>query len=252
MAIFPSKHPLNRDILYLQEGKLDKPSYVQLEPVSVPISRLRTYTKGASATASEIRLTDESCELLFTKLGMRAPDSWERGFSVGERTLVLPSPALSNQGILSTQYGRPDHPQISACEHTPLITNAQRSHRQFNTPCIRGDYGSTSPSFLPPPVTWRRRRISRVYNSFNRIDWGFVIQSFVGILFILLLGFILITTYHAIWAFICRIFIEIRHFFISIWDSIKGFIGHEWSSFAVFLSNSWESFIAWLKSLVGK
>src|SRR5947207_1264488 len=65
VAIHPSTHPSNNDILYLEKGHLEKPSYVRLQCVAVPISMLQTCTVGSSAKASDIRLKWESTQLLF-------------------------------------------------------------------------------------------------------------------------------------------------------------------------------------------
>lgn len=116
LAIYPSTHPSNTDVLYLQKGKLDKPSYIRLARIYVPISALKTYTRGLMATASDIHLTSLSLGILLRELGMKAPHSLEQGPSVGRATTAIPPspslPVLSTQARLLTPRSMLYHPKI--------------------------------------------------------------------------------------------------------------------------------------------
>lgn len=67
----------------------------------MPISVLKTYTRGLTATASDIRLTNPSLGILLRELGIKAPQSSERAPGVGRATAAIPPPP--SQPVLSTQ-----------------------------------------------------------------------------------------------------------------------------------------------------
>lgn len=117
LAIHPSTHLSNKNVLYLQKRKLDKPSYVQLDRIYLPMSALKTYTRGLMARASDIHLTSKSLDILLRELGMKAPQSLERGPAVGRETATIPPspslPVLSTGSRLFAPRGMPYHPQIA-------------------------------------------------------------------------------------------------------------------------------------------
>lgn len=252
LAIHPSTHPSNTDVLYLQKGRLEKPSYVELKGIYLPISALQIYTKGRSATASDVRLKSHSLGVLLRKLKMRRPESLEQGPGVARRTTAIPSsPSLSilSPGTLSASNCMPYRPQVSVREDTLSVTNTVRLSRPFLISYSRSNYGSTDNWSLPPPITSSHRgRTSNVSRSFSSMGRGIFLPSLKVITCLLLVGFIVLYAP----ALIGRIFTKIGHFLTSIWSSCWGFIAHGWRSFVGFLGNNWHVFIAWLKSLIGK
>lgn len=257
LAIHPSTHPSkNTDILYLQKDKLDKPSYVRLARIHVPISALQTYSKGLFAKASDFCLTDRSLGVLFRGLGMEATRSGERELVIGRRTSTIPlSPSLTVVYTPSTLYGShstPTHLQtISVREDTRLVPNIQRSpQRQYPISHTRSIYGSTDTWSLPPPVTWNHHgRTSRVPRSSISVSRANFLHLFTAILCLSIFGLIIL---YAPWAFIGLIFTRIGHFLTSVWFSCSGYIAHGWSYFVGILSKSWHIFVEWVRSLVGK
>lgn len=256
LAIHPSNHPSNTDVLYLQHGKLEKPSYVRLARIYVPISALQTFTKGPFATASDTRLTSESLGVLYRELGMKAPGTWVQGLGVGRsrRNTVISSssslPGVHTPGTLHALHSTPYRLQISAREDTFLITNIKRSSQPHPISYTGSNYGSTDTWYLPPPVTWNHRgSTSKISRSSSSICRSIFLCVFTAILCLSLVGLII---FYGPWAFIGSIFAKIGHFFASIWSSCWGYIAHGWTSFVAFLSKSWHIFISWVKSLSGK
>lgn len=253
LAIHPSKHPSNTDVLYLQKGRLEKPSYVGLTRIYLPISVLQIYTKGRSATASDVRLKSQSLGVLLRKLKMREPESLEQGPGVARRTTAIPSspslPILYTPGTLSASHSMPHRPQVSVREDTLFVTNTERPPRPFLISYSRSNYGSTDTWSLPPPITWSHRGCtSNVSRSFSSMGRGIFLPSLKVILCLSLVGFIVLYAP----ALIGQIFTKIGHLLTSIWSSCWGFITHGWHSLVRFLGNNWHVFIAWLKSLIGK
>lgn len=133
LAIYPSTHPSRPDfqLLHLQKGKLNKPSYVGLGRIYVPISVLETYKQGRAATASDIDLTSQSLDILLREVGIKAPpqssEGRGRGRGPGPGTVgctrattaaitplspSLPAVLSSTQASLSTPRSMPYRPQI--------------------------------------------------------------------------------------------------------------------------------------------
>lgn len=89
----------------------------------MPISVLKTYRQGRTATASDIYLTSQSLDILLREVGIKAPQSSERGPGTVARatTAIPPSPSLP---VLSTQARplkpprMPHRPQIVVSEVT--------------------------------------------------------------------------------------------------------------------------------------
>lgn len=86
------------------------------------------------ATASDIHLTSSSLDILLRELGMKAPQSWERGPSVGRATTGIPPspslPVLSNEARLLTPRSVPYHPQIVVPKDIWAVSEPGPSHRR--------------------------------------------------------------------------------------------------------------------------
>lgn len=82
----------------------------------MPISVLKTYTKGPTATALDVHLTSPSLDILLGELGIKAPQSGGRGPGVGRATTAIPPspslPVLSTQARLLIPRSMPYHPPI--------------------------------------------------------------------------------------------------------------------------------------------
>lgn len=216
------------------------------------MSALQTCTKGLSATASDVRLTNPSLGVLFRELKMIPPASLEQGPGVGRRTTAIPLspslPVISTPGTPSASHSMPQRPRVLVREDTVLVSNTETQSGSSHISYTRTNYGSTDAWSLPPPITWSHRdRTSNVSRSFSSMARGIFLPLKVT-LCLSLVGFIILYAP----ALIGPIFTKFGHLLTSTWSSCSGFIAHGWRSFVGFLGNNRHIFIAWLKSLIAK
>lgn len=82
----------------------------------MPISALKTFTWGPTATAPDIHLTSASLGILLREVGIKTPQFRERGPGVGRATTTIPPspslPVLSTQARLLKPRSMPYHGQL--------------------------------------------------------------------------------------------------------------------------------------------
>lgn len=124
----------------------------------MPISVLKTYRPGRRATASAIKLTSQSLDILLTEVGIKAPQSSERGPSgrVGTSrattaAAIIP-PSLPSLPVLSTQtrilappQSMPHRPQIVVPNNNIFMAESEPDPSRIGATVIM-------PSSRPPPV----------------------------------------------------------------------------------------------------
>lgn len=115
----------------------------------MPISVLKTYTRGPTARAVDIHLTSASLGVLLRELGIKVPQSRESWPGFGRAMAAIPPPptlsALSTQARLLTPPSMPYRPQI-------MVPRNMLGESEFHGPSRRvATVMPSSPSLVSAP-----------------------------------------------------------------------------------------------------